>query len=248
MYSWWLALREIFRTRDVVTIDAMGRRFRCPDLKSKVSGLTATLLWVHQDYDRAKEIAPLFSKAGISLSELNNAYFLDERELQTLARHPLVSIGGHTTSHAALATLDESSARAELSDNRRYLENLIQSPVRHVAYPYGGPRACGYREEHLAREVGFLTGVTTQHGQLYSGKLNHFALPRIAVGGPFDDSVTFEGRMFGFQAAAYALLGSGRKIWSSSPARSTRDEKVPQKSEEPPQFVPMHVSGNSVPA
>ena len=109
---------------------------------------------------------------------MNNAYFLDERELRILARHPLASIGGHTTSHAALTTLDESSARAELLDNRNYLQDLLQSPIRHVAYPYG---AYGPREEHLAGEVGFHTAVTTWQARLYDRKANYFALPRIGA-------------------------------------------------------------------
>ena len=51
-------------------------------------------------------LAPTFKQNGISLADLNDEYFLDERELRTLARHPLASIGGHTTSHQALSTLD----------------------------------------------------------------------------------------------------------------------------------------------
>jgi hypothetical protein len=65
---------------------------------------------------------------GISLAALNDAYFLDEREIRILARHPLASIGGHTTSYAALASLDRPSARAELADNRHYLESYFSCP------------------------------------------------------------------------------------------------------------------------
>ena len=79
---------------------------------------------MHQDYHRAAALATTFENAGISMSALNDRYFLDARALQSLARHPLASIGGHTTSHQALATLDAASARTELADNRNYLENL----------------------------------------------------------------------------------------------------------------------------
>jgi peptidoglycan/xylan/chitin deacetylase (PgdA/CDA1 family) len=92
-------------------------------------------------------------------------------------------------------------------DNRNYLEKLLQLPVRHVAYPYGNSRACGPREEHLAKEVGFSTAVTTRHGQVSDRKLNHFALPRIGVGGQFDTRTTFEARMNGVQSAVHMLLG-----------------------------------------
>lgn len=210
MQSWWLGLREIFRFEDTVTIDAMGMRFHCPQFQEKLLGLSKVIQWIHQDYRRVAMLDSTFKRAGISLSALNEAYFLNERELKNLARHPLASIGGHTTSHAALSSLDILSARAEMADNRCYLEQLLQLPVRHFAYPYGGGRACGAREAHLAKEVGFETAVTTRPGQVSDLKSNHFALPRVGVGGQFDTKARFEARMSGIQSAAQMLRGSRR--------------------------------------
>jgi hypothetical protein len=70
LQSWWLGLRALFRSRDVVTIDAMGRRFHCPDLRSKVVGLSTALRWIHEDYGRASALTPLFVNSGISLPDL----------------------------------------------------------------------------------------------------------------------------------------------------------------------------------
>ncbi len=210
LQAWWLGLREMFRSGDTVTIDAMDMRFHCPRLHEKMSGLSEVTDWIHQDYHRIAMLAPTFNKAGLSLSALNEAYFLDESELRSLARHPLASIGGHTDTHAALSCLDIQSARAEMADNRRYLEQLLQRPVQHFAYPYGDSRACGPREAHLAKDVGFSTAVTTRHGQLSNLESNHFALPRLGVGGQFDTSARFEARISGIQSAAHMLLGSQR--------------------------------------
>jgi peptidoglycan/xylan/chitin deacetylase (PgdA/CDA1 family) len=207
LQAWWLGLRELIRSRDEVTVDAMDTRFHCPDFQTKVSVLARATHWVHEDYRRAAMLAPTFQKARISLSALNDAYFLDEKEVQTLSDHPLASIGGHTTSHPALKTLDRSSARAEMADNRDYLQNLIQRPVRHFAYPFGGPKACGPREEQLASDVGFLTAVTTQAGQLGARHPNRFALPRIVV----DSDIAFQARMNGLQQAFQMLLGVGAR-------------------------------------
>jgi peptidoglycan/xylan/chitin deacetylase (PgdA/CDA1 family) len=208
LQAWWLGLRELIRSRDDVTVDAMDTRFHCPDFQTKVSALARATQWVHEDYHRAAMLAPTFHKAGISLSALNHAYFLDEREIQVLSRHPLASIGGHTTSHSALKTLDSSSALAEMADNRNYLENLIQRPVRHFSYPYGNPRACGPREEHLARDAGFLTAVTTRPAQLDAAHLNHFVLPRISV----DSDVAFQARMNGLMQAFHSA-GLSHAAW-----------------------------------
>ncbi|MCW2080099.1 MULTISPECIES: polysaccharide deacetylase family protein [Bradyrhizobium] len=213
LQSWWLGLREIFRIGDTVTIDAMGMRFHCPEFREKMLGLCKVTEWIHQDYNRVAMLAPTLNRAGISLSALNDAYFLNERELQILARHPLVSIGGHTASHAALSSLDVLSARAEMADNRYYLEQLLQLPVRHFAFPYGNSRACGPREAHLAKEVGFSTAVTTRHGQVSDRKSDHFALPRVGVGGQFDTRARFEARMSGIQSTAHML----RSLWMDQP-------------------------------
>ncbi|WP_063799708.1 polysaccharide deacetylase family protein [Bradyrhizobium jicamae] len=203
MQSWWLGLRELFRSREAVTIDAMGVRFRCPDLRSKQVALGKVDEWVHQDYGRAAALATTFENAGISMSSLNDRYFLDARALQSLARHPLASIGGHTTSHQALANLDAAAARTELVDNRNYLEDLLQMPVRHLAYPYG---SCGLREGHLANEAGYVSAVTTRHGQLSDDRIDRFALPRIGVSSAFDSESSFAARMNGVQLAAQTLL------------------------------------------
>jgi peptidoglycan/xylan/chitin deacetylase (PgdA/CDA1 family) len=215
--SWWLGLREIFRRADQVTIDPMGIRFHCPDFRSKKAGLRAVIKWVHEDYRRAALLERTFQSYGISLSALNAAYFLDERELQALSCHPLASIGGHTTSHAALATLDPFASRAELEDNRKYLETLLGSPVRHLAYPYGTPGACGRREEQLAEQAGFSTAVTTRKGHLNGGSLNRFGLPRIGVGCHLEARMALEANLSGVHVAAQAL---GRAVSVDLPLRS----------------------------
>jgi polysaccharide deacetylase len=184
----------------------MDTKFACSDFRSKKAGLKTVIQWVHGDYRRAALLESTFQRYGISLSALNAAYFLGERELQALSRHPLASIGGHTTSHAALATLDIPSARAELGDNRRYLESLLELPVRHLAYPYGSAGACGPREYHLAEQAGFSTAVTTRKGNLGQGSLNCFALPRIGVGCHSEARILFEANVNGVHAAAQALM------------------------------------------
>ncbi|WP_429030915.1 polysaccharide deacetylase family protein [Bradyrhizobium sp. I1.14.4] len=203
LQTWWLGLRELFRLRDDVVIDAMETSFHCPDLRTKISALARVTQWVHEDYRRTATFALAFSKAGISLPALNDMYFLDEEELRALSNHPLASIGGHTTSHAALGSLDSSLARAEMADNRNYLQGLIQKPVRHIAFPYGNVRACGPREEQLARAVGFVTAATTRPAHLDASHVNHFGLPRIV----FDTEIRFQARMNGLMRAAHMLRG-----------------------------------------
>ena len=102
--SWWLGLRQLLRVNERVTIDCMARTFRCSDYASKLKAFSRIAAWVHQDYRRAAMVTGDLCGRGIPLPELNEAYFLSEGELRALAQHPLVSIGGHSVSHPALAT------------------------------------------------------------------------------------------------------------------------------------------------
>jgi peptidoglycan/xylan/chitin deacetylase (PgdA/CDA1 family) len=210
LHSWWLGLRETFRSADSVTIEAMGRRFACPTLARKRKAIAEVEAWVSADYRRTSQLSSTFRAAGISLEQLNRQYFLDEAELQALAAAPLVSIGAHTTSHSALATLEREVARREMADNRAYLENLIQRPVLHFANPYGSPAACGRREAELAEQLGFSSAVTTRHGHLMPNHgSDRFMLPRIGIDGS-DSSTTIVAQLRGVKSALLRAIERGR--------------------------------------
>ena len=200
LYSWWLGLRALFRMRDTVTIDAMDRRFDCPNIPSKTAALAKVTQWVHSDLRRSWMLAPTFATAGISLPALNDAYFLDENELKELARHRLASIGAHTTSHAALSILEPTSVKREMSDNRSYLEQLLEQPIKHLAYPYGGKGACSSREERIAGEVGFLSAVTSRSAPLtIAHRSRPLFLPRIGFPAKLT-TAGLDGRVSGLHA------------------------------------------------
>jgi len=184
LQSWWLGLRALFQRHDRVVIYPMEACFDSSDRYGKAEGLGQVLAWVHGDYRRAMLLDDTFRQYGISLAELNDIYFLSESQLCRLASHPLVNIGAHTVSHAALSLLGTAAVREELVRNRRYLENVTGRCVVDLAYPYGNPLACGEREFALAAETGFRSAVTTRYGPLFAGHRGDVhALPRIAAGG-----------------------------------------------------------------
>jgi peptidoglycan/xylan/chitin deacetylase (PgdA/CDA1 family) len=181
LYSWWLGVRALFERHEKVIVVAMHKTFSCGNLESKMRGYREVVQWVHQDYRRASGLDETFRRYGIVMAELNDACFMDETQLRALARHPLATIGAHTASHVALSTYDADRVQREMSDNRRYLEGLTERPVRHLAYPYGTPLACGPREFELAADAGFQSAVTTRYGPLFVAHARHLhALPRIA--------------------------------------------------------------------
>jgi peptidoglycan/xylan/chitin deacetylase (PgdA/CDA1 family) len=56
-------------------------------------------------------------------------------------------IGSHTVGHADLGAVNLDTARTEIVDSKTMLENMLQRPVRWLAYPYGGRG--NFRPEYL---------------------------------------------------------------------------------------------------
>jgi len=182
LYAWWLGLRVLIRSHDEIVVDCMERRFSCGDLAGKVAALNAVSAWVHHDYRRKSALAPVFATYRISLPSVANEYFMDGEELRALAAEPLVTIGAHTTSHAALSTLEAEQVRREMADNRSFLEQLLERDVDHFAYPYGDERACGAREAAIARELAFASAATVEASPVSAEHFTQMhSLPRIGV-------------------------------------------------------------------
>jgi peptidoglycan/xylan/chitin deacetylase (PgdA/CDA1 family) len=182
--AWWLGVRALFQRHDEVVVSAMGRTFECADMTAKVAACSQVQQWVHQNYTRAAKLGETFRSYKISLRDLNESYFLGPSDLCSLARHPLVTVGAHSTSHMALSALDADAARHELVENRDYLERLLNKPVGHLAYPYGNSRACGEREFALAKMLAFRSAVTASHKPMFAfHRQAPHCLPRVGVSG-----------------------------------------------------------------
>jgi peptidoglycan/xylan/chitin deacetylase (PgdA/CDA1 family) len=117
--------------------------------------------------------------AGLIIADIMQRRFLSWEELRSLSQDPLASVGVHTVSHLGLAGLPADQAAEEMSAAKRELEERLGVAVRHIAYPFGSPGACGEREFRLARELGFATGYTTLRGNLYARHRDSlWSLPR----------------------------------------------------------------------
>jgi peptidoglycan/xylan/chitin deacetylase (PgdA/CDA1 family) len=69
--------------------------------------------------------------------------------------------GAHTLTHPRLAGLDPALVRRELAQGRQRLEDELDGPVLHLAYPFGSFDP-GVRRE--AEDAGYLTACSTRAG------------------------------------------------------------------------------------
>ncbi len=107
---------------------------------------------------------------------------LSWEQLNELARHPLVTIGSHTVSHALLGRLAARRATAEAAQSKARLEEVLNKPVECFAFPYGRHSAI---VRHSVAVAGYRFAFTSEPQLIGdSAGLNRMAVPRFAVDGP----------------------------------------------------------------
>jgi peptidoglycan/xylan/chitin deacetylase (PgdA/CDA1 family) len=203
--GWWLGLAALLRSHDRVELS--GLSFECPDLARKKRAFKAIESLVHSDFSMLPHVRDAIAKSAIDCSALVDGEALTEGQLRRLSRHPLVTIGGHTTTHQNLALASASAVQREMAENRRFLQDATGQPVEHFAYPFGHQRACGGREAQICRDVGFRTAVTTRTGALFAEHAHDlYALPRLHLACD-DTASTLRCKVDGVYRAIHSRFG-----------------------------------------
>ncbi|MEJ8476540.1 polysaccharide deacetylase family protein [Roseibium algae] len=208
IYAWWLGLREVIKSFDNVEVPAMEKKFTTSDLASKAASMRQIAGWIGTSQSRADALEDVFVQSGVSVSEIVERVAMNAQELKRFSEHRLVTIGAHTQTHRFLSNLDDESVVRELSVNKAFLEDLLQVPVKYLAYPYGTETACGAREADIAENVGFTASFTTRPGHLFADHLNSpQLLPRIDIGYAPQSAAALASRLNGLHRAMTTNFG-----------------------------------------
>jgi len=190
MDVWYLRLEYIINRSERLSLAGAGLPDTLPlgTIAEKIAAYAKATDVAHRDIARFKAyLFELLPASKVPDEQLIEEKFMNWQELQFLARHPLITIGAHTESHAVLAALSEESALDEMIRGRDRLTQMLGCPIEHFAYPYGGKTECGAREFRLAERARFVTAVTTRYGNIYREHRNHLqCLPRMTLGGPVE--------------------------------------------------------------
>ena len=124
---------------------------------------------------------------------------VDEHQLQQLADAG-IDIQLHSHRHEWSVDDNRATVEAEITDNRRFLEQVISGPLEHFCYPSGihGP----HQGEWLAG-LGLKSATTIEPGLNYPDT-PRFALRRMVDGHPVSD-IEFEAEMTGFMEIVRTL-------------------------------------------
>jgi peptidoglycan/xylan/chitin deacetylase (PgdA/CDA1 family) len=190
---WWIALEAVIRRADSIEVAIAGSisRFDTSTPSAKQAAfdrLHGHLRRLPSRHDLEREIDALCARYGVDHTAICREHCMSWEELKSVANEPLVAIGAHSVSHCSLAIEREETARGEMAASRTRIENALQQPVAHFAYPYGDRHAAGAREFALARACGFSTAVTTRPGMIFPENAAHLtALPRVSLNGNYQD-------------------------------------------------------------
>lgn len=103
---------------------------------------------------------------------------MGKKEIRTISKDPLCTIGCHTVSHCYLRSKSQSDIYCELMDCKKYLEVLIGRDVTHFSYPYGD-----YNQvvKTVVEECGFKSATTTAGVALRRNCKSVFEIPRVTL-------------------------------------------------------------------
>jgi peptidoglycan/xylan/chitin deacetylase (PgdA/CDA1 family) len=94
--------------------------------------------------------------------EVLGELYMSETEIIDLGKKGY--LGSHTHNHFPIGLLEEKEIEFELQNSKQFFENLSNTKIEMVAYPYGSPEACNIAVAKIAKEVGYKLGFTTTRG------------------------------------------------------------------------------------
>ncbi len=127
--------------------------------------------------DLAAVMTQLAAWAGIDRRPRPNYRPMTSDEVRELESGGLVRVGAHTVTHPDMSRLNREQQRAEIHQNKDFLEDLLGRPMENFAYPYGY-----YSDESpkILQEAGF-AGACTTHNDLTWPSADPYLLPRYTM-------------------------------------------------------------------
>jgi peptidoglycan/xylan/chitin deacetylase (PgdA/CDA1 family) len=191
---WWIVLEMVIAKTSSIEADIGGvaTRLDTSTPAAKEAAFERLHDWLRGlpgGGDLQREMGVLCARYSVDESAICRELCMSWDELKAFAQDPLISLGAHSVTHCNLAKQSSEIARQEMTTSRERIENALQRPVVHLAYPYGDKIAAGAREFGLAQAAGFKTAVTTRPGMIFRESAGHLtALPRVSLNGNYQDA------------------------------------------------------------
>lgn len=122
----------------------------------------------------------LFEQTGITKEARHTHRVVNVEQLKELSLSPSIEIGSHAVTHTRLSILPMEEQRLEIRESRRYLESIIQKPVRLFSYPFGTTADFTTDTERMVKENGYEAGIANIQGDV-TKPVNRYSISRRLV-------------------------------------------------------------------
>ena len=107
---------------------------------------------------------------------------LSWEQITFLSDSPLVTIGCHGINHIPITNLNANQIKKELTGSKSRIENVINTKVEHLSFPYGKIPKDHVMIKKILNESGFKTAVVGKTGNITgNSKFDNYNLPRISI-------------------------------------------------------------------
>lgn len=174
---WWFDLSDEIQKHERIVWTKSGRECVYPCVSQNDKKLLYRKLSAALTNSNPRECWELLYewKKNSAFREYHKLVFGWE-ELRELNNHPLITIGAHTHTHPNLRKCSETEVFEEMKICKKLLEEKLDSPVNHFAFPFGNKKHADEREFLTAKKIGYLSAVTSRSMILMRKSM--FDLPR----------------------------------------------------------------------
>lgn len=219
---WYDQVRLAFKltTRTRFLISERGGPGGCLNtLSNRLRFMEQTLAWLRRlaESERRRAMGEVFRALGVAHDLNLPNQMLRWEDVRQMSKNN-VSFGAHTVTHPVLSRIPASELKQEIEISKQTIENRLQLPVSHFAYPFGQTNDFDEQAKCAVRSAGFKTAVTTVWG-LNDPEDDPLELKRFT---PWETNPTeFKFRLdwFRFRESQKAIGRTGEQVTASSLAQ-----------------------------
>jgi CelD/BcsL family acetyltransferase involved in cellulose biosynthesis/peptidoglycan/xylan/chitin deacetylase (PgdA/CDA1 family) len=165
---WYDRVRLAFKLtkREQISLASFGGPcgdFR--DTRSRARFSEMVLRWLRGlgEVDRQSAVLELLAHLCVPSNVNLPNQMLRWEDIRQMAKHN-ISFGAHTITHPVLSRIPGELLQKEIAGSKRAIENRLQAPVAHFAYPFGQLEDFSLEAKRVVQEAGFKTAVTAVWG------------------------------------------------------------------------------------
>lgn len=133
-----------------------------------------------RDAQRNEILEQLARLVPVSSNHSREREPITSAEIRELSLSKLFAVGGHSHSHCSLSLLSLDEQQFEIAENKKILESLTGTPIKHFSFPFGGMSDIDETSIKMVRENGYVSAATMMSRPARTSD-SVYGVPRVSV-------------------------------------------------------------------